>query len=79
MLAVRSPPAGTWEWFALAFGLHFHIADSRLQFQQLQLLSRELFAVSPVLLNALPAQALFQHLDLQFRQLQLVSQLFNEG
>jgi hypothetical protein len=60
------------DWRALALRLHFHTADSRLQFQQLQLCVREFFAAWPVLRDAYQSQPFFQHLDLQFRILQLV-------
>jgi hypothetical protein len=34
-------------------------------------------AALPVLLDSLQAQALFQHTDLELRELQFISQLFN--
>src|SRR6266496_2600273 len=57
---------------APALRLDFHTADSRLQFQQLQLRIRKLFAAWPVLRDADQSQSFLQHADLQFRILQLV-------
>jgi hypothetical protein len=75
--------------FRLAFtlGLNFHAADSRLDFQQLQLrvvqflagrsiaLKRDCFAT--ILRDQLQTQALFQDFDLQLSPLQLFAELFN--
>ena len=56
-----------------ALRLYFQIADPRLQLQQLQLRVAELFARRTVLLDALPAQPLFQDLDFEICRIELRS------
>jgi hypothetical protein len=72
---MRAPPLRARPRRPCALGLHFPIADARLQFQQLQLLVAELFAAGTVLLDALPPQPLFQYLNLEVGPLQFPLQL----
>ena len=60
-----------WQWFALAFGDNFQIADARLLFQKFQLGVMELLAGRTVLVNPLEPKAFFQELNLQISELQL--------
>ena len=74
---MRALPLGTWgplwarQRLPRTLRLHFQIADARLQFQQLQLRVAELFARWTVLLDALPPEPLFQHLDLEIGPVEL--------
>ena len=64
---------------ASTLGLHFQVADARLQFQQLQLRIAQLFAARTVLLDALQLQPFFQNLDLEVRPVELPLQLDHFG
>jgi hypothetical protein len=67
--AVRDGGAlsGLQQRFALALRLHFLIADAGLEFQQLQLLVRQLLAARSVLGDPMQPQALLEHTHLQLR------------
>ena len=81
MLAIRPclPIIRLWgQCFAFALCLDLVTAYSRLEFQQLQLLTGKLLTAGAVLLYQHLPQSLFQQLYLQLGKLQLVLELFNE-